>query len=247
MSLQQQPTNETAVPILPCADVDRAMNFYRGLGFAVLHRQKKPYPYLAFSWRAISIHLGRVPEGVDNAREDFACLIAVDELEEYHRYFTDCLRDLLGRVPSSGRPRLTRSRPGASRFTLVDPDGNSLIFVRRDEPAALEYGGSPSLTGLAKALDNARILRDYRLDSRAAFRALNSALRRPKPGDQRMERATALSWMVELAADADEAARVPALIEELQKMHLTAVELTATLSSLSDPDEVRHLYGAPHH
>lgn len=28
MNLRQQPANETAVPILPCVDVDRVVNFY---------------------------------------------------------------------------------------------------------------------------------------------------------------------------------------------------------------------------
>lgn len=242
---QDQPpahlTDESMVPILPCRDIEQTVDFYQGLGFALHHRQAKPYPYLAFSWRAVVLHFGRTPDGVDGAREDFACLIAVDDVAPYHRHFAALLRSRLGRMPSSGRPRLTRLRPGASRFTLVDPDGNSLIFVRRDEPNALEYGGSPALTGLAKSLDNARILRDYRVDHRAAFRSLDSALRRPKPDDRREDRATALAWMIELAPDAGAHSRVPDLAEELREMQLTETELEAALSGLSDQDVVRRL------
>ncbi|MGP9537634.1 glyoxalase [Brachybacterium sp. AOP43-C2-M15] len=235
------PQTEAMVPILPCADADRAIDFYRELGFSVLHRQSTPYLYIALAWRGISLHLDRVPEGVDRAREDFACLITVDDITPYHRHFAARLKERMGRVPATGRPRLTRLRPGASRFTLVDPDGNGLIVVRRDEPAALEYGGSHTLTGLAKALDNARILRDYRLDARAAFRALSSALRRPKSGDRREDRAVALSWMIELASEAQSSDRIPALVEELRREQLTGSELEQALATLSDPEAVRRL------
>lgn len=237
--LPTQPANESMTPILPCRDVDRTVDFYQGLGFALHHRQVKPYPYLAFSWRAVTLHFGRTPEGADEAREDFACLIAVDDVAPYHGHFATRLRSHLGRLPSSGRPRLTRLRPGASRFTLVDPDGNGLIFVRRDEPNTLEHGGSAALTGLAKSIDNARILRDYRVDPRAAFRSLDSALRRPKPDDRREDRATALAWMIELAPEAGSEARLPYLVEELQKMRLTDSELDAALSGLADQSVVR--------
>ncbi|MDW5328297.1 hypothetical protein [Plantactinospora sp. KLBMP9567] len=72
----------------------------------------------------------------------------------------------LGKVLVKGLPRITRFRPGASRFTIVDPSGNSIVFIRRDEPQDLEYGGSKQLTGLAKVLDNARILREFKTDDR---------------------------------------------------------------------------------
>ncbi|MGC2942523.1 hypothetical protein [Brevibacterium sp. FAM 24638] len=169
-------------------------------------------------------------------------MIAVDDVTDYHGHFAAQLRHLLGRVPSSGRPRLTRLRPGASRFTLVDPDGNNLIFVRRDEPNSLEYGGSSRLTGLAKSIDNARILRDYRVDPRAAFRSLDSALRRPKANDQCEDRATALAWMIELASDAGAGARLPGLVEELQKMQLSGTELDSALAGLTDQNVVRRLH-----
>lgn len=240
--LPTHPVNESMTPILPCGDADRTVAFYEALGFTLHHRQDKPYPYIALSWRGISVHFSRVPAGVDGTREDFACLIAVDDLTPYHHHLAARLRDFIGRVPTSGRPRLTRFRPGASRFTLVDPDGNNLIFVRRDEPKTLDYGGSPDLTGLAKTLDGARILRDYRGDSRSAFRSLDSALRRPKPDDQREDRATALAWMIELATDADAEERLPGLVEALQGMQLTETELGAALSALSDPSQIRRLH-----
>ncbi|WP_182902725.1 hypothetical protein [Microbispora sp. H10830] len=52
------------------------------------------------------------------------------------------------------------------------------MFIQRDEPTKLEYGGSKKPTGLAEALDNARILREFENDDLHAFRALKSAVRR---------------------------------------------------------------------
>lgn len=201
------PVNEQVVPTLPSDDADHTVQFYTGVGFRLLHRQAKPYPYLALAWRNVDLHFTRRPEGADRDREDFACLVAVDDVAPYHAHFAAALKQSLGRVPATGRPRLTRLRPEASRFTLVDPDGNNIVFVRRGEPRALHYGGSPDLVGLAKAIDNARILRDFRNDARAAFRALDSALRRPKTGDTDADTVTALTWMLELAQNAGAADR----------------------------------------
>ena len=52
-----------------------------------------------------------------------------------------------------------------SRFTVVDPSGNSIIYIRRDEPA-VEYGGSKELSGLARAIEKAAILRDMKEDDK---------------------------------------------------------------------------------
>lgn len=218
------PQNETTTPIMQTADVDGLAEFYERLGFTVTYRQSRPYVYLAVRWRSVELHFGRRPATAADDSEDFACLVAVDQVATYHAAFRDSLKEWLGRVPTTGRPRLTRYRSGASRFTLVDPSGNSVIFVQRDEPVALEYGGSRSLTGLAKALDNARILREFKNDEFAAFRALDSALRRPKPEDSRLDRATALVQMIEIAPRIGKADRVAGLMDALGEEALTDAE-----------------------
>lgn len=145
----------------------------------------------------------------------------------------------LGKVPSSGRPRLTRFRAGTSRFTLVDPSGNNLIFIQRDEPMELEYGGSAGLTGIAKALDDARILREFKNDDLAAFRALNSAIRRPKPTDTDVDRAAALAVMIELAPSAGQAGRIEELQDRLLAIPLTGEQREQVEARLVDPDVFR--------
>ncbi|MDI9900025.1 hypothetical protein QM716_09160 [Rhodococcus sp. IEGM 1409] len=82
------------------------------------------------------------------------------------------------KVLAKGAPRIARSRPGHSRFTVVDPSGNNIIFIQRDEPEDLEYGGSKSLKGLARVVDNARILREFKNDDPTAAQVLDIGLRR---------------------------------------------------------------------
>lgn len=192
--------NETTVPLLPCASVEETLAFYEALGFEATYRQSKPYVYLALQWSGFQLHFGPAPKGLDPAREESgSCLVMVDAVAPYHAAFVAAMRRVYGKVLASGLPRITRYRPGASRFTLVDPSGNSILFIQRDEPAELEYGGSKKLTGLAKALDNARILREFKNDDLQAFRALKSSMRRHHANASAVERAIALCHLIDLA------------------------------------------------
>lgn len=103
-----------------------------------------------------------------------------------------------GKVLAKGAPRITRFRPSQSRFTVVDPSGNNIIFIQRDEPEDLEYGGSKSLKGLARAVDNARILREFKNDDRTAARVLDVGLRR-FPGADAVDLVKALTARAEIA------------------------------------------------
>lgn len=217
--------NETPIPMLPCVSVDDTLKFYQGLGFKAIWQQTKPYVYLALRWSGFELHFRKPPKGMDPSEEDGgACLIMVDAVASYHAALTQAMRQTYGKVLATGRPRITRYRPGASRFTLVDPSGNSIIFIQRDEPVELEYGGWKKLEGLARALDNARIFREFKNDDRAAFRALNSALR--KYGDQApaLDRALALAALIELATALSEGDKIEAWVEQLRTIQLTEPE-----------------------
>lgn len=192
--------NETTVPLMPCASVGETLGFYEPLGFEVTYKQSKPYVYLALQWSGFQLHFGPAPKGLDPAREESGgCLVMVDAVAPYHAAFVAAMRRVHGKVLGSGIPRITRYRPGASRFTLIDPSGNSIIFIQRDEPGELEYGGSKKLTGLAKALDNARILREFKNDDLQAFRALKSAVRRHGADASVVERVIVLCHLIDLA------------------------------------------------
>lgn len=61
---------------------------------------------------------------------------------------------------------------------MVDPVGNFVIYIQRDEPMEVEYGGSRELEGLARVVNNARILRDFKNDDKTAIRVLEVGLGR---------------------------------------------------------------------
>src|SRR3546814_17607754 len=57
------------------------------------------------------------------------CLVVVPAVEAVYREFTATFKEKLGRIPHSGIPRISRMKPGTTRFTLTDVSGNSMIFV----------------------------------------------------------------------------------------------------------------------
>ncbi|WP_416904146.1 glyoxalase [Micromonospora echinospora] len=232
--------NETTVPLLPCVSAEETLTFYQALGFRVTYRQTRPYLYLAFAWSGFELHFGGAPAGLDPSRETSGgCLVMVDDVAPYHAAFTAGLRAAYGRVPARGLPRITRHRPGASRFTVVDPSGNSIIFIRRDEEKELEYGGSKKLKGIARALDNARILREFKNDDRAAARSLTSALRRHGDTAAPVERALALAMLAELAVALDEPDRAEEWVAQLRTVELTDADRQRVESEVANVTHLR--------
>lgn len=228
--------NETTVPMLPCVAPEETLAFWRALGFAVTYEQMKPYLYLAFRWRGFELHYKRASSNVDPALENTGgCLVMVDTVAPYHAAFAEAMRRTYGKLLAKGLPRMTRYRPGASRFTVMDPSGNSIIFIQRDEPTELEYGGSKQLQGLARVLDNARILREFKNDDRAAFRALNSGLRRHGESAPAVEQAVALAVLIELSTALEESERVPEWGARLRQLSLTTEERHQVESAVADP------------
>ncbi|TCP42067.1 hypothetical protein EV191_12433 [Tamaricihabitans halophyticus] len=117
----------------------------------------------------------------------------------------------------------------------MDPSGNAIIVIQRDEPSELEYGGAKHLKGLARVLDNARILREFKDDPRAAFRALNSGLRRHGQDASAVEQARALAILIELSIELEEPERVPDWGAKLRQIALTADERRQAESAVVDP------------
>ncbi|GAA1609510.1 glyoxalase [Actinoplanes couchii] len=214
----------TVVPLLHCTDEARTLEFWQALGFRLTWEQHRPYLYLAFETTGFGLHYGAAPDGLDPAREHTGgCMVLVDAVAPYHAAYTAAMRTAYGKVLSQGLPRITRYRAGQSRFTVMDPNGNSIIFIQRDEPQP-EYGGSKQLTGLAKVIDNARVLREFKTDDLAAYRALDSGLRRHEAAATDVQRATALAALVELSTVLDLAGRVPEWGARLREITLTAAE-----------------------
>lgn len=224
----------TTIPLLPCIDADATVAFYESLGFTVADRQTRPYLYLALTLDDIEVHFRGASSALDPSEENTGGFLAlVDDVTPFHTRFVDAARARSGRLPVTGLPRMTRLRPGQTRFCVYDPSGNCIIFINRDEPD-VEYGGSSRLCGLAKAHDNVRIFRDFKNDDALAARALDVALDRYRGTAPRLELARALADRAELAVALDDQVRADACRGELAAMALTpgeedllAPELTA--------------------
>ncbi|MDG4810574.1 glyoxalase [Micromonospora sp. WMMD1120] len=228
--------NETTVPLLPCPAPEETLAFWRALGFEVTYQQLKPYVYLAFAWSGFQLHYGPAPKDLDPAKEfSGACLVMVDAVAPYHAAFAEAMRRAYGKVLIKGLPRMTRYRAGASRFSVVDPSGNTITFIRRDEPEEVEYGGSKKLEGLARVLDNARILREFKTDDRAAYRALDSGMRRRAEDAPVVEQAMALAGLIELAIALEKAEQISEWGARLRALTLTAAEREQAQAYVADP------------
>ena len=121
---------DTAIPALPCITLEASLPFYGLLGFEVTYKQKIPNPYAVVARGDVQLHLFGM-KGLDPSAAYSTCLIIVGEVEDLHARFAGALRTAYGKLPIAGIPRITRMRKGQSRFTIVDPAGNSLIFIRR--------------------------------------------------------------------------------------------------------------------
>lgn len=218
---------DTAVPMLWSGDLPNTLAFYRALGYTVTYEQTRPYVYGAVEGFGCALHFAPGPAGVAEQAEQVNALVFVDDVAARHAEFTAALRAHYGRIPAKGRPRITRFRPGQSRFSLVDPVGNTVLVVQRDEPMKLEYGGSRELAGLAKVLDNARILRDFKNDDRAATRVLETGLRRFATTAPALDRARAYAALAELAVAAGDTERLAHWKSELESVELTTDDRAA--------------------
>jgi hypothetical protein len=212
------------IPVLPCISLPDTLAFYRTLGFEVTHEQTRPNVYAAT--RRGDVHLHFV--GLSKLRPEDSystCLVIVPELDALYAELAEGLRRAYGKLPVKGFPRISRFRPGASRFTVVDVAGNSIVFIRRDTPD--DYDDSvyepTSPTALGKALHTARRLRDFRNDDDAAAKVLDLALGKPDRGAA-IDRARVLAARIEIAAAQGDEERARTLRAELESLPLTTAE-----------------------
>ncbi|MCP2324377.1 hypothetical protein HDA40_002884 [Hamadaea flava] len=195
-----------SIPVLWSGNLPETLAFYQVLGYTVTYEMTRPYAYGVVERDGFQLHFGPTPKGVTAEEAYVGCLIMVDEVAAWHAEFKTALRGHYGRIPARGTPRITRFRPGQTRFTVVDPVGNSVIYIQQGEPD-LEYGGSKELTGLAKVLDNARIFRDYKNDDGNAIRVIETGLRRFGDTAPAVDRERALAMLAELQSESQSASR----------------------------------------
>lgn len=218
--------NTTTIPLLPCVSLDESLAFWEALGYEVTQKQKAPNPYAVIRYDDYELHLFGLKQ-LNPADNFTTCLVILPEVEAWHATLAGRLRAALGRVPAQGLPRISRMKPGQTRFTLTDVAGNSVIFIQRgeeDEAAAEEYK-QPGLTPLQRALAVAARLRDYKNDDAAAAKALDSALARHD--EPSLDYARVLAARIELAEALEDADLARALGERLRQLPLSATDRAA--------------------
>jgi len=192
------------IPALPCVSIDDTLAFWESLGYAITYRQKAPNPYGVIARDGYELHFFGL-KGLDPTKAFSTCFVKVSDVEPLHAELEERLRVVLGRSPAKGLPRISRMRPGQTRFTLTDPNGNSIMFIKYgpdDDRKAHAYE-NPALTPLQRAVKLADRLRDYHLDDHSAAKALDVALARARD-EAPADRIEALAARAELARALDD-------------------------------------------
>lgn len=110
----------TAIPILPCRDLDETLSFYVSLGFVLEFEQIEPDVYAILRLEDAEIHFFGHP-ALDPAASIAGCYLRVSDADGVYGWWSP-----LG-LPSQGIPRLDpiADRPwGMREFALIDPNGN---------------------------------------------------------------------------------------------------------------------------
>ncbi|MFI6217540.1 glyoxalase [Nocardia brasiliensis] len=236
---------DAAVPVMWGGNSAETLEFYRTLGYQVTWEQHTPYVYCSVQRNGYELHFYRDKKDKREVGEaEMGCLVMVDEVAELHASFSTALRERYGRVPAQGVPRISRFRPGQTRFTTVDPGGNSVTYLQRDEPD-FEYGGSRELQGLQRILDNARILRFSKEDDEAARKTLEAGLRRFGATAPTLDKAHVLAELTELAVAMEDPARADELRKEIAALDLSADERAEIATHLKIADDLEDWLGTP--
>jgi catechol 2,3-dioxygenase-like lactoylglutathione lyase family enzyme len=209
--------NEFVQPLFPSRSLVQTVAFYRALGFEVVQDTRDPYPYAEVRYGSLWIHCSDLR--VYGAKHVCgAFLVMVADVALYHQHFASGLRATYGRIPTAGMPRITRLRPGQTRFCVFDPTGNMLIFLARDAPEVTTWGSNNDQSALIHVLHNAAFLRDTYANDTAAASVLEKALRK-HPEAAAVDRARVLAAIAELAVAMGDSARARTAQAELQ--HIT--------------------------
>ena len=214
------------IPILPCISIEETLQFWQALGFDITYKQTHPYQYGVVERGGHQLHFGRV-KGMEAANNFYTgCLIAVPDAGDVYNEITQRLKQHFGRVPHTGRPRVSRMKPGTTRFTLTDVAGNAIIFVSRGEQdqETWEKAENKNQTKLQRAIAIAIRFRDYKNDDEAAIKTLDAALKRVD-GENAMDIAEALTIRIELAESSDDPIKVAECKSRLAQLAISEGDL----------------------
>jgi hypothetical protein len=216
-----------SIPVLPYVSVDATLTFWETLGFAITYRQDKPYKYAVVERQGCQLHFVHF-KGAEASAVYTGCLIMIYDVEQVHKEFSATL----GKIPTSGLPRISRMKPKQTRFTITDPSGNSIIFIQLGTKDEEDYkvADQEGLSPLGKAIALAVRLRDFKEDYLAAAKTLDNLLKKDLEKADNHEHAEALIMRAELARilnDKNKEAQCYELLTELDVASDKILELKA--------------------
>jgi hypothetical protein len=213
------------VPVLPCVSIEETVAFWEAMGYKTTYLQTSPYQYGVVSRGGASLHLGKV-KGMKVEQNYVGCLVMVADAEEVYKEFTGHLKKIVGKVPHTGIPRISRMKPKGTRFTLTDVAGNSVIFITSGEQDQenWEKADDASQSKLQKAMALARRLRDYKNDDEAAGKVLDTALKKLNK-EKNTEVAEAIIMRIEIAGYLNDSSRAAECSLLLNNLNLSKNEL----------------------
>lgn len=181
----------TTVPVLPCKAIGETLLFWENMGFAITYRQDRPYQYGVVERNGHQLHFVRV-KGAEAGYT--GCLMMVQDVEQVYKAFCHALKSTLGRVPNTGVPRISRMRPGQSRFTITDVSENAVIVIQIGEKDQVEYEDADpaTLTPLQKSISLALRLRDFKEDFPAALKVIDTAIAKMDDSEAEADRVKAV-------------------------------------------------------
>ncbi|MGH1564465.1 VOC family protein [Mumia sp. DW29H23] len=188
-----------AIPLLPCPSIDEMAAFFAALGFATTYRQTRPNPYVSFEKDGLELHYYGIA-GIAPEDSHSTCVVMVDETGPWFEGFASGLRSRYGRLPLAGYPRITRPRRrknvgDLSGFSLIDPAGNWIRFMRDAAPAPVP---PEQESALATAYANAVVLADSHGDPAQAAKILAGAIGRDDGASPSEDHVQALAYLAEL-------------------------------------------------
>jgi hypothetical protein len=168
----------TSIPLLPCVSIERTVVFWEMLGFVRTYYQTRPYQYAVVMYQDTTIHFHR-DKLLDPKTSNHFCLMMVPDALALYQDFGVRMKSTLGKVPNSGIPRVSRMKPGQTRFTLTDPSGNAIIFISEGPGDDLDYrkAENPDLSPLEKSIALAERFRDFKNDLPAALGIIENGLK----------------------------------------------------------------------
>ncbi len=212
--------NWMTIPTLSCNEIEATLTFWEILGFKITYKMLRPYQYGVVERNGYELHFARLKE-LDITKNEDGCLIMVSDVKKAYKELTQKLKENLGKIPNSGIPRISRMKPEASRFTLIDVSGNCVIFIMDDEKDEEIYkqADNTNQTPLQQSIATAIRFRDYKEDEKKASQTLEIALKISE-NEALIDIAEALIMRIDLAISAKDSICEKECKEQLYQLKL---------------------------